>query len=180
MLRSLLRQGFARFGRRYRYDTSYLEELAEAYPGKAVRFALLGTHASHHGYVPTDAFYAAKLRSARLADCGPCVGLVTAMGLEAGVPESILRAILEGRPEDLPEACALAYRYAGAMLGSEAVLPELCREIELRFGRRGLWDLACAVAWGQFYPVLKRGLGRAESCSLIDPANLMEGLARAG
>ncbi len=170
MIRYLAKRAFDSFRRRYDYDTDYLTELADSYPAKTWRYILTSPLALHHRFVPAELYFAAKLRSTVRADCGDCARLALRMAREAGVAKSQLQAILNQNPGRMDRWVEIGYRYADAVLDRSADLDGLIREIEIEFGRRGLWDMTFAVAFGQFYPQIKAGLGVQVSCL---PAPLM-------
>ncbi len=164
MISSLYARLFKIFGDRYTYDTGYLEQMARIYPEKAWRYFLSAPFSQHRRHAPETAYFAAKLRSALLSGCGPCVRLVLAMAKEANVAQSQLRTILTNDTNEMHAETLLGYRYATAVHQQSSELPEIIKDIEILYGLRGLWDMALAVAFGQFYPVIKRGLGVAVAC----------------
>lgn len=155
---------FRQFGAKYGYDTTYLQQMAKAYPGKAWLYFLAAPFSLHRSYAPATAYFAAKLQSACLSGCGPCVRLVLAMAREAGVEPHQLRAVLIKDIDQMNAETLLGYRYAIAVHQQAPDLFTIIRDIEVLYGSRGLWDMALAVAYGQFYPMIKRGLGVAVAC----------------
>ena len=155
---------FAKLGARYDYDVGYLRDLGEAYPALAWRYLLMSIFSAHYGSIPRDAYFAAKFRAALLSDCGPCSRLVARVGWESGMAKDQLIAVLEGASEAMNADTALGFRFAEATLGRNNAQDEIIREVEIGYGRRGLWDLSMAVAMGQFYPTLKSGLGARTAC----------------
>ncbi len=164
MFSSLFARLFRHFGARYSYDTDYLETMAHCYPGKAWRYILSAPFSQHRGHAPAAACFSAKLRSAHLSGCGPCVRLVFSMAIEANVAAPQLQAVLTNDVNGMNAETLLGYRYATAVHQQSDELPALITDIEVHYGLRGLWDMALAVAFGQFYPVTKRGLGVAAAC----------------
>ena len=97
--------------------------------------------------------------------------LVVRMAEEAGVSAERLASI--ARPGSAEADMRLAADYAAAVLAGSFELAELIEAARSRFGEKGLWGLASAVAAGQFYPTLKRGIGAALSCEIL-PAEFRE------
>lgn len=164
MISSLFARLFRTFGSRYGYDTTYLEKMAQIYPEKAWRYMLSAPFSQHRRHAPDTVYFPAKLRSALLSGCGPCVRLVLEMAKEANLSQPQLQAVLTGNTEEMSAETLLGYRYATAIHHQTHELPEIIKDVEILYGLRGLWDVALAVAFGQFYPVVKRGLGVAVAC----------------
>lgn len=170
MISYLMRKAFASFGRRYNYDISHLEEVSDIYSAKAWRYMLLTPFSQHYTAASKEACFAAKITSTHMADCGPCTNLTLQMAIEAGIDRTQLSAILLGDKAAMSPDILLGYNYAYAMNENSPAFLDLIQEVEIQFGKRGLWDMASAVAMGDFYPKLKRGLGKAKSC--LAPAEI--------
>ncbi len=178
MLKYIYKKKMREFGEAYDYDMSYMEELVDIYPEKASLYVKAMPLSSHNGYLPKELYYAIKLRSMQLADCGPCLKLSLTMAGRAGLSKAALSAILTGDLEGMPRYIKLGWAYADAVVNRTDKMDELTREIEIEFGKRGLWDASLAVVYGQFYPIMKRGLGIATACSPVSV--LLEDLELAG
>jgi len=123
--------------------------------------------AGHRRVVSVPAYFAARIAVAQVQDCGTCVQMETNMARRQGVSPEFLRALLENRTESLPPDVATAYRFARAVAertGSEDGLREQVRQY---FGAEGLVELALVVASAQLFPVTKRALGYATSCTVV-------------
>lgn len=166
MVRWLLNGVLRRFGRRYRYDTDYLQRLVAADPSAGLKVALAQAMFQHRRHIPPPVYYAAKLRATLAEDCGPCVQLVVDMALEEGVAADVLEALVRGDLAGLDPDTALAARYADQALRRENV-GELAAAIEQRWGREALPSLALALAAGRFYPTLKYALGAGQACGRV-------------
>jgi len=171
MLKSLLRHVARKFGARYDYDTRYMEDLADLSPAAFFKLGMLTPFTQERFGLDAAPYFAAKFIAARAAGCGPCAMLVVRMAEEAGVSAAQLAAVARSGPAD-PDM-RLAADYAAAVLDGSFELAELIDAVRTRFGQSGLWALASAVAAGQFYPSLKRGLGAALSCEVL-PAEFWE------
>jgi hypothetical protein len=176
MIRTMLKKGLGRFERRYGYDAAYMHEIVDADTGAGVRLMMAMGFLNHDFGVPADMVFAAKIRSALRADCGPCLRLVADIAREAGVgPETLLPALGHG---DAGGDVGLAIRYADAVLDNGLELAELADEIRTRFGERARAGLAVAILSGQFYPLLKRAMGHAATCEPVVRALLAEHAAK--
>lgn len=165
MIKRWLQAVIDKFGRRYDYDASYMKDLVDLDSAGAMKLALASPFLLHRFGAPKDVYFAAKLRSVMRADCGPCLQLVTKMAQEAGAGSATLLTAL-GKGTGSPEV-ALAVRFADAVIDDAPDLPEVMEEVRARFGKGVQAGLAAAVVAGHFYPLLKRGLGHAQSCAPV-------------
>ena len=103
-----------------------------------------------------------------LADCGPCLQLVTNMAREAKVDETTLKSILHDDQENLSDEVRLAMRFANAVIDQARVeTAETSETVVQQWGKAALTDMSLAVTFGTFFPMLKRGLGHAQSCESV-------------
>jgi len=166
MIRSLLNRMLGAFERRWNYDATYLKRIAAASPSAAIRFQL-----SHHpkpsaDLMPLEIYHTARLAAVLHEDCGPCTQLMLDMALEDGVPEHVLKALIEGRPQDAGPEIAMVWDYvADVSRGENAEEP--AARISERWSERGLVVLLFAAAEARTYPFLKRGLGLARECTRL-------------
>lgn len=168
MLKLLAHRLVGRFGRRYSYDTGYMDEMIDEDFVGFRRFAKLAGLSSYGFGLPPGPLFAAKVIATRAAGCGPCLELVIRMAEEAGVSRTALASIARQGDDADPEM-RLAANFALAVVTNGADLPALLQAVEARFGRRGRMGLAVAVATAQFYPMVKRGMGHAQGCEMLPP-----------
>ena len=86
---------------------------------------------------------------------------------KAGVPAEILRAVLDGRLDDLPEELRDVYRFAEAVVKASGEEDAFRERIRARYGDEGLIEMALAIASCRVFPTTKRALGYAVSCSKV-------------
>jgi hypothetical protein len=86
---------------------------------------------------------------------------------KAGVPADTIRAVLDGRLDDLPEDLRDAYRFADAVVRASGDEGPFRERIRQRYGDEGLIELALAIASCRVFPTVKRALGYAVSCSTV-------------
>jgi hypothetical protein len=169
LLSRLAEPSLARFERRYGYDVSYLRELCATSPSGFVRFSLATMLGGERRGVTKDAWYAVKLATLRLEDCGPCTQLIVHMAREDGVEPRVLRAILQGDHAAMPADVRLAVELAEASLARDLEASATAREAVLtRFGRRGLATLALGIAGARLYPTVKYAMGHGQTCSRVE------------
>ncbi len=160
-----LKRKFDAMGREYDYDVSYMHKLADADPGALQKFALAMPFFTQPPKASKKACWAAKLRSSKHADCGPCLRLVIDMARRFGMEDQTIHEILIGTPSD--HDAALGQAYADAVLDNSPELPELISKIEAKWGKKGLASMSAAVMSGQFFPVFKRGFGHGIACEPV-------------
>ncbi|MVA98172.1 hypothetical protein GN330_13055 [Nitratireductor sp. CAU 1489] len=165
MIKALLRRLIDSFERKYDYDSGYMREIVTADTAAGFKLMLASQFLTHDFGAPKQAYHAAKIRSAMRADCGPCLGLAAAMAQEDGADrDTVLAALGHGEAD---ATVALAVRLADGVCDNAVDLPETVAKIRARFGERAAAGLAVAVMAGQFYPLLKRGMGQAAACEPV-------------
>lgn len=154
-------------GRRYGYDTGYLDMMLKQSPAAFFKFASVMKLARHREAVPVDASFAAKLVGALAEDCGPCIQLTADLAREAGMPRDQIEAILRHEASGMNSASLLGYRFADAVVRRSADV-DLHREaVRGRWGEKGVIDLTLALQMGRMFPMVKAGLGYARACRRI-------------
>ena len=84
-----------------------------------------------------------------------------------GVDSAILRAVIDRKPDRLPEPAADAYRFAEAVVTHSSETDRLRDLLRERYGEAALVELALAIAVSRVFPVTKRALGYATRCANI-------------
>ncbi len=170
MFDRLIAKGLSNFEREVRVPGSaeYLRAIARQSKWAFVKFLLILPLARHRRAVCVSAYFAARIAAARAQDCGACVQMETNMARQQGVPPEVLRAVLEDRSDGLPADVAAVYQFARAVAEQTDDEGALREEVRRYFGEEGLVEVAFAVATAQVFPVTKRALGYATSCSLVN------------
>ena len=145
---------------------AYLDELARETPGGFLRFLLFMPAAGHGVRATPEMLAVARLAATAVEDCGPCVQTSARIAREAGVDPLILRAVVEGRGDELPAPLARIERYARAVAGGADDANTLADALAHELGEDVRAELALAVATVRVFPTLKRGLGMARGCAL--------------
>jgi alkylhydroperoxidase family enzyme len=131
-----------------------------------MKVAKLGKLAQYRRALPADANHVAHLVAARDEDCGTCVQIGVSFALRDGVSKDILQAVLDRQPDRLPPQLADVYRFAESVVTH--VDDDALRErVRSHYGDEALIELGLAMAVGRTFPVIKRTLGYAKSCSLV-------------
>jgi hypothetical protein len=154
-------------GKRYGYDTSYLQMMLKESPSAFFKFAGLMKAAGHREVVPIDASFAAKLVGALAEDCGPCTQLCVDMALEAGMPKDQIEAVLRRDSRAMNGDTVLGFRFADAVAGRRGDDDEYREAVRTQWGERGVIDLTMALQMGRMFPMVKAGLGYAKECQRV-------------
>ena len=167
MLSWLIRRKIDAFEDEYSYDMAYARDLL----GTSLRAMMMFHKATGLGDycedVPKDAWYAAKLVTMRAEDCGPCAQLVATMAERDGQPPDLIRAVLSGELDGLPDGVRLSVEFTQAVLSRDSSADALRNRVVARFGRRGLVSLAFAMLSSRLYPTLKYALGYGHQCAVV-------------
>jgi hypothetical protein len=154
-------------GKRYGYDTSYLEMMLKESPSAFFKFAPVMKAARHREVVPVDASFVAGIVGALAEDCGPCTQLIVDMALEAGMPKDQIEAVLRRDPAAMNGATVIAYRFADAVVRRSAEDDEYREAVRAQWGEKGVIDLTLALQMGRMFPMVKAGLGYAKECRRV-------------
>ena len=152
-------------------DLSYLRALLSASPRGFEKFLKATALARHREVVPLAASHAARLTSLALEDCGPCVQIAVDQARAAGMEDETIRAILVADPTRMPDDVVLAHRFARSILTRSADLDDLREIVRDRWKDGGVVDLTMATQGSRLYPMLKLGLGFAQSCQQVTVGN---------
>ncbi len=117
--------------------------------------------------LPAGPCYVARIVAVQHDDCGTCVQIAVNQAKKAGLPAEVLRAVLDGNLDDLPEELRDTYRFAKAVVHASGEEDTLRERIRQRYGDEGLIEMALAIASCRVFPTVKRTLGYAVSCSAV-------------
>jgi alkylhydroperoxidase family enzyme len=131
-----------------------------------LKYAKLASVAEYRRTLPADAAHIAHLVAVRDEDCGTCVQIGVNLARKDGVSPEILRSVLARRPDQLPPPLADVYRFAESVV-TAADDDELRQRVRGHYGDEALVELAIGMAAARTFPIVKRTLGYAKSCSLV-------------
>jgi alkylhydroperoxidase family enzyme len=117
--------------------------------------------------LPPVPCHVARIVAVKDADCGTCLQIAVNQARKAGVPVEILRAVLDGKLDGLPQDASDAYHFAEAVVTASGEEDALRERIRLKYGDEGLIEMAMAIASSRTFPIIKRALGYAVSCSAV-------------
>jgi hypothetical protein len=118
--------------------------------------------------LPAEICAFATLGAVQAEDCGECVQIHVNIDRAIGINPRLLQAALDGKPELLPEPLALAWRFGRAVAANAPEMEDMRLVLERQYGRAAMMELAFSIAIARFYPAVKRALGYAKSCSLVN------------
>jgi alkylhydroperoxidase family enzyme len=133
----------------------------------AFKFAKFLAVDEYRRVLPPGPCYVARIVAVRDEDCGTCVQIAVNQAKKAGVPAEVLRAALDGNVDGLSEDLNEAYRFAEAVVTRNGEADALRERIRRKYGDEGLIEIALAIASSRTFPITKRALGYAVSCSAV-------------
>ena len=170
MRKFIARRMLRGFGKRYGYDTSYMELVLRESPSAFFKFAPVMKASAHREVIPMETSFAAKITGAMAEDCGPCTQLTIDMALEAGMAKDQIEAVLSRDIETMTASVKLGFQFADAVMKRSAD-DEACREaVRARWGEKGVIDLTMALQMGRLFPMIKQALGYAKECRRVSVA----------
>lgn len=155
------------FESHYNYDSRYMRELLSHNPQAYAKFDSFMPLASHREALDVNSYWVAKLAAMRVEDCGQCLQLNVRMAQEGGVENSIIGAVLnngDGLPQDLKPV----FEYATLVAQRSPICEPLQQRIQQQFNQAQMLEFALCVATAGVFPAIKRSLGYAKSCSVIN------------
>lgn len=167
MIRKLIHRKLDGLERELGASLDYLRFIVDRSLGAFFAFLKFTKLAEYRRRLPVEPHMIASLRASQSEDCGTCVQIAVNLARQAGLAPEVVRATLEDRPEALPAELADVHRYATSVL-EHADDAELRETLRARYGDEGLIELGYAMASAKVFPVVKRSLGYAVSCSRVD------------
>lgn len=131
------------------------------------KFALFMPLSRHRRHAPKELWHLAHIGADMAEDCGPCTQIAVDMASDDGVSPQILRAAVAGRLEELAPFEALAFSFGKAVSACDPAAEEMRVKLEEAIGPKAMADLALSIATARVFPALKRALGHATACHLV-------------
>lgn len=144
----------------------YLREMAARSKSVLAKIGLMGPVGSHRRHLPKEAWHLARLAATRAEGCGDCVQIVINLAIQDGVSRELLRDALSSDLDQLPLDLALTMRFADSIAKCSDNDHLRNRLIKI-YGQAAFDELALAIATSRFFPTLKRALGHATICTLV-------------
>ena len=168
MIRSLILKRLDSEERALGVSLDYLRHIVRISLPSFFKFFLFMPLSKNRRSLPASPYSVGRIVATRDEDCGTCVQIEVNLAKKARVPLAVLQAVLQQKPEDLPEDLADVYRFTEAVVkasGGEAPYRE---RIIGRYGQEAFVELSLAIAAARLFPIIKRSLGYAVSCSLVE------------
>ncbi len=154
--------------RKLRVPADYIGRMGETSFSGFLKFLGFLPVAGHRRKADKAVAHAVKVVATQHEDCGPCVQIAVNAALDEGVEPQMIRALLKRDHDELPSDVSLAVRFAEGVLANDGSEDAPRRQIESRLGSTVLTELCLGIATARVFPTIKRGMGFAKSCSLID------------
>lgn len=148
-------------------SAAYMRDIYAGSPAVFWRFAFASSLYHYSKALPPEVYSVAGIAAVRAEDCGPCVQISVNLALKAGISPGVIRAAATGAVEELSDDNRLAYEFAYAVATRDLDAEGLRPEVERRWGKAGLAEIAFAVANTRSYPTLKRAMGYAQACRRV-------------
>ena len=168
MIRKLILKRLDKEERSLGESVDYMRHLVRTSLPAFFKFALFTPLSQHRRKLPPAPYRVARIVATRDEDCGTCVQIEVNLARKEGVPADVIRAVLNNRPDDLTPALADVYRFARSVVEASGGDEELRERVRARYGEEGLVELALGIAAARVFPVVKRALGYATSCALVE------------
>lgn len=130
-------------------------------------FMLFVPLTKYRGALSKEDFHVARITTMKHEDCGPCLQTTVTLALLDGVDVGLVQKVIARNIPSLPLSIQSVIAFTEAVLARTEDLDTRRDEVVLRLGERAPADLGVAIAAVRVYPVLKRAMGYAKSCSLI-------------
>ena len=152
--------------RKFGEKLDYMRDIASASPGAFYKFAMFMPFARHRKAAPIEGYCLAAIGALKHEDCGPCVQIAVDQALAQGVRADVISASIAGGGV-LTADQKLYLDFGRAVAANAPETEELRRRLAEKLPPAAMVDLAIAIASARVFPALKRGLGRAQSCALV-------------
>ena len=167
MIAALVEQKLAKSEREMGENLDFVRDIYHASPKAFLKFTQFIPLTRHRKQAPPAAYFIARLVAVQAEDCGPCVQTAVNQALEAGVPRELVAAALAGDDATLGPKLSRVRRFAIAVARLDPTAEELRLELVQDYGQAAMVEIAICIATVRVFPALKRGLGRAQSCSQV-------------
>ncbi len=167
MLRALIETRISAAENRLGVPAEYLRYMLKTSLRAFLKFTKIMPLAEYRRVLPVEPYHVARIVATREEDCGSCLQIEVNLAKRNKVKPAVIRACVNGAPDDMPEHLADVYRFAEGVVkrtGEDETYRDRIREA---YGDEGLVELAVAIAVCRVFPTTKRVLGFAQSCSAV-------------
>jgi len=151
----------------FKVPCDYLHHMVDTSVSAFFAFSKIFGISEYRRVLPLDAWHVGRIVATQAQDCGTCVQIAVNRALADGVAPAVLQLAVHGRVDELEEPLADMYRFVKCVVEANPDDDAERKKVRDRWGDQGLVELSLAVASSQFYPLVKRTLGYAKSCALV-------------
>lgn len=156
MIRRIIAGRISAAERRLGVPADYMRHILRVSLRAFFKFIKVMPLAEYRRVLPVEPYHVGRLVAARHEDCGTCVQIEVNFARGDGVPGTILRAVLDAKPDELPEDLAQVYHFAEEVVKASGAEDAYREQIRQRYGDEGLVELALAIAVCRIFPTTKR------------------------
>ena len=167
MLRRLIETRISAAERSLGVPADYLRHILRVSLRAFFKFVKIMPLAEYRRALASEPYHVARLVATRDEDCGTCVQIEVNLAKKDGVSPAVLQAVLDSQPDDLPRELADVYHFTRHVVTASGAEGEFRERIRRRYGEEALVELAMAMAVCRVFPITKRALGYAKSCSKV-------------
>lgn len=145
----------------------YLRHIVDVSPTAFLRFACIMPFANSRKALPKEAWFSAQIVTLQHEDCGACLQIAVNLARQQGVSTNLIQVVLDRRYGDLADEIADVCAFTKSVV--EGNDDETLRDkLRTRFGDLALIELSFAIASARIPPTVKRALGYAKSCRVVE------------
>jgi len=167
MLRRLIENRIGAAERSLGVPADYARHILRVSLRAFFKFAKIMPLANYRRKLPREPFHVARIVATRDEDCGTCVQIEVNLAKQDGVAPAVIQAVLNSRPDELSEDLADVYHFAEEVVTATGGEEHFRERIRSRYGEEALVELAMTMAACRVFPITKRALGYAKSCSAV-------------
>ncbi len=166
-MKALVRRVQRETERKLRVPADYLGRLGDTSFSGFLKFLMFLPVSQHRRETRSALLSAVRIVATQHEDCGPCVQIAVNVALDTRLDPAVIRSVLDRNHGEMPPDVSLVVRFADGVLSKDGSEDPAREEIVSRFGATVLSELSLAIATARVFPTLKRGLGYAQSCSVV-------------
>lgn len=168
VIRSVIETRIAAAEKKLGVPADYMRHILQVSLRAFFKFVKIMPLAEYRRTCPVDAFHVARLVATRDEDCGTCVQIEVNLARQDSVSPDVLKAVLDSRPDDLPPELADVYHFAEEVVTASGAEEPFREKVRRHYGEEALVELAMTMAACRVFPIAKRALGYAKSCSQVE------------
>ncbi len=149
-------------------SADWMRDIARVSTRSFFVFGMFTPLATHRRALPLHLHHLARIAAIAEADCGPCFQTVVNYAVQDGIDKDLIKAAIEGDTSRMNDLEATVFGFASAVARKEFDDGSARQKIIDTWGEQALIDLAYAVAGVRVFPTVKRAMGYAQACQILD------------